>query len=140
MLATDGAIMSWCERHRVSLTTDTTSGVTAYTTGAGITGRIQTLIYTAGTAAFSTTCDLTISTVNTSQVIYSTTGLDASEVISPRMPTHNTTGGVLAGSTAAAAGSLSGFSDYIYLHNDQVKVTVVNAGTSKNGTVDVIIS
>ena len=126
--------MSWCERHRLSLTTDTTSGVTAYTTGAGITGRIQTLIYTAGSAAFTTTCDLTVSSVNTSQVIYSTTGLDASEVISPRLPTHNTTGGVIGSTTTAGSGT------FIYLHNDQVKVTVVNAGAAKNGTVDVIVS
>lgn len=133
--------MSWCQRYRITLTTDTTSGVTAYSTGAGITGRVETLIYNPSTtAAFTTTCDLTVTSVNTSRAIYSTTGLDAAETISPRLPTHNTTGGVLASSTAAGAGSLANYPSYIYLDGDHIKVVVVNAGASKSGTLDVIIS
>lgn len=133
--------MSQAERHRIALTTDTTSGVTAYTTGPGVTGKIQSIIYYQhATVPFTTTCDLTISVEGTSQVIYSTTGLDASEVISPRIPIHNTTGAVLASSTAAAAGSIATQTDYIYLANDRVKVVVASAGASKQGTVDVIVT
>ena len=132
--------MSACERHRIALTTDTTSGVTAYTTGAGITGRIESLIYYQHATAFTTTCDMTISIVNTSQVVYATTGLDASETISPRLPTHNSTGGVLASSTAGAAGSLSGVPTHFYLSSDHIKVVIASGGATKQGTVDVLIT
>ena len=135
--------MAWAERHRIDLATTASScTVTAYTTGPGITGKVQSIIYYLhGTVPFSTTCDLTISVEGTSQVIYSTTGLDASEVISPRIPTHNTTGLVLGNTTAiSGAASIGIASDYIYLANDRVKVVVVSGGLSKQGTVDIIIT
>ena len=133
--------MSAAERHRFSLTT-ASSAVTAYSTGPGITGRVQTIIYYAhATVPFTTTCDLVISVEGTSQVIYSTTGLDASEVISPRIPIHSTTGLVLANSTAASgAGSMGIQPDYIYLVNDRIKVDVSKAGDDKQGTIDVIVT
>ena len=135
--------MAWAERHRIDLATTASScTVTAYTTGPGITGKVQSIIYYLhGSVPLSTTCDLTISVEGTSQVIYSTTGLDASEVISPRIPIHSTTGLVLANSTAASgAGSMGIQPDYIYLVNDRIKVAVTQAGDDKQGTIDVIVT
>ena len=133
--------MSWCDRHRLTLVTDTTSGVTAYTTGAGITGRVETILYTAGTTAFTTGAGVIISTVNTSQVIYQTTGGGIPTTpVSPRFATHTTSGGVLASSTAAAAGSLSGLPTYIYLANDHIKVVIEQAGAAKDGKIDIFIT
>ena len=134
--------MAFAERHRLSLCTDSSCAVTAYTTGPGVSGRVQSIIYMAhGTSPFTTTCDLIISVEATSQVIYSTTGLDASEVISPRIPIHNTTGLVLGNTTAiSGAGSLAIQTDYIYLGNDRIKVAVTQAGVGKCGTFDIIVT
>ena len=134
--------MAFAERHRLSLCTDSSCAVTAYTTGPGVSGRVQSIIYMAhGTSPFTTTCDLVISVEATSQVIYSTTGLDASEVISPRIPIHNTTGLVLGNTTAiSGAGSMAIIPDYIYLANDHIKVTIASGGLSKQGAVDIIIT
>lgn len=123
--------MSYVARSRITATTDTSSGVTAYSTT--MTGRIINVIYYTGT--LTTTADITMTVEGTSQPIFSSTGGSTSRTIAPRQVVHDTTGGTVLVTTSSSLP----VRDYIAMANDRVKCVVVNGGSVKEGTFDIIV-
>ncbi len=125
--------MSFVYTAAVTVTSDTTG------TGSGNTatipyGRIHTILF--NSTAMSTTVDITVTTLNTSQTVWAQSNVTSPITVSPRQATHTTTGGQLSLSTTGGSGD----GDYIYAINEPIRVSVVQAGDEKAGTFTFIIS
>lgn len=114
------------KRHVISVTTDTTGAVTAYTEDQ-INGRIYNigLEFTAAT----TTADVTVTTRDTSQSILVASNITSPKTYAPRQPIHKNSDGtqiVFSSTTGGSAGY-----DYLYACNEQLKIVVAEAGDLK---------
>ncbi len=122
--------MAYCERHRVSVTTDASGDFTGFT--GVVTGRVVTVKVTNTDLDAGT--DITV-TGDISAVAVVTLTNTNSGTFAPRQATHDVAG---AASLYAAAGEP--VEDYIWVANERVKVVVASGGNVKTGTVDVFIA
>lgn len=122
--------MSYVERHTVAVTTESDGSATAYTPN--ITGRIHSVQYVKGN--FADTVDFTITTEKTAQNIWVDTNITASEVVFPRVPTHDTTG---AASLYASGGEP--VEDHLAIANERVKIVIATGGNATTGTFHIVV-
>lgn len=114
------------KRHVISLTSDTT-GVAAGNTDDIVNGRILNVIYE-GTAA-STTIDITVTTLDTSQSVLVASNVTSPKTWAPRQPIHKAADGTALVFSSTTGGSAA--YDYMYASNEKVRVSVAEAGDSK---------
>lgn len=114
------------KRHVISVTSDTTGAVTAYT-DEPINGRIYNigLEFTAA----STTADVTVTTRDTSQSILVASNITSPKTYAPRQPVHKNSDGTALVFSSTVSGSAA--YDYLYACNEQLKIVVGEAGDLK---------
>lgn len=125
--------MSFGFKQTITVISDTT-GVGSADTDSIPYGRIHTILF--NSTAMSTTVDITVTTLNTSQTVWAQSNVTSPITVSPRQATHTTTGGQLSLSTTGGSGD----GDYIYAINERIRVSVAQAGDEKAGTFTIIIS
>lgn len=118
--------MSYCERHAVSVTTTATGIATGYTPV--VVGRIVAVQYSKATGGLASTTDVTVTTEDTGQAVWSATNLNASTTVSPL---------VAAVLTSGAASSLSELP--VYAAGERVKIAIAQGGNAKTGSFAVIV-
>ncbi len=125
--------MSYAERHRLAITTDSGGDATVFTPE--VQGKVSAVIYTKdGTTPFDAGVDFTITAEKSGQNIWTEVNVDASKTVAPRQPTHDAAG---VASLHAAAGEP--VEDGIILANERVRVVIAAGGNAKLGQIDVII-
>lgn len=115
------------KRHIVTITSDTTGAGTGYTDDP-VNGRILNVMYE-GTAA-STTIDIVVTTLDTSQAVLTLANITSPKTYAPRQPIHKAADGtqiVFSSTTGGSAGY-----DYMYAANEKIKITVDQAGDAKS--------
>ena len=118
--------MAFGTKHSVTLTTvGTSSNVTAYTTDIGY-GYVNRVTFSLGT--MTTTADITVTTENTSIVIWQQSNIIVTTSVLPRQEIVTTTG------------TTAGTKEPIMVVNERIKVVVDNAGDAKTGTVEIIVT
>ena len=119
--------MTFVKRYDVSVTTNSTSGGSAYSPVTN--GRLLHVIYATGTLA--TTADLTISTASetTGQTLLSYSNIGASKTVSPVGKIHAATSGA-----ALATGGIP-----FHVSEERIKVAIAQGGANKTGTVTLIV-
>lgn len=126
--------MSHAERHVVSLTTDASGDAVGYTPV--VTGRIQTIVYTAnGSTPFDNTADFTITVESTAEAVLSASNVSAGFTKAPRQATHDVAG---AASLYAAGGEP--VEGHIVVARDRIKIVVAQGGDTKIGQFAVILN
>lgn len=120
--------MSYVEKHDVVPVTATGGGVTAYTPV--VTGRVSAIIYTkAGTNPYDAGSDVTITTEDSGQNLWTEVNVNASEsnypVVAASLP--NGTASTITETPIYAAG-------------ERVKIVIAQGGNTKTGTFTVIIA
>lgn len=124
----------YVERHTVTPVTNSSGDATSYTPV--ITGRLISIQYVkAGASNYTDGVDFTITSETTAQNLWVDTNINASEVVAPRQPTHDSAG---AASLYAATGEP--VEDYYFLANERVKIVVGSGGDTKTGTFFVTIA
>lgn len=119
--------MAFGQVHTLTITTASSSG--SATTDVIPYGFIESITYTTGTTGFTTGCDFVVTTVNTSQTVWSQLNVESSVVKYPRAEVHTT-----AGTTS------DGKKDKIMVVGESIKVDVTSAGDAKTGTFKIVIS
>jgi len=117
-------------RYKVTVTTAADGSATAYTPR--LNGKLQSIHYVK--TDFADGVDFTITSEATGQSLWTDTNINASEVVSPRAPTHDQAGAAL---LYAAAGTAVGTE--IPLGNDRVKIVIAAGGNAKVGTFHVLV-
>lgn len=117
------------QRHVVSVTTDASGDVTAYT-GAAVDGEILSIRYVPhATTPLDTGGDITITGEDSATPVITITNIGTAAVnYAPRQATHSTTG---VAALYAAAGTA--VNDRIAIANERIKVVVVTGGNAKLG-------
>ncbi|RYC10068.1 hypothetical protein [Ciceribacter ferrooxidans] len=119
------------KRYKVTVTTAADGTATAYTPR--LSGEVHAVHYVK--TDFADGVDFTITSEATGQGIWTDTNINASEVVQPRVPTHDQTGAALlyaAGGTAVA--------DRIAVANDRIKIEVAQGGDTKVGTFHILVN
>jgi hypothetical protein len=119
------------DRQRVSLTTDASGDVTAYT--AVVSGTVRAIVYTK--TDFANGVDFTVTGGASGIAIWTGTDVNASTTVMPRGATHGTTG---TAALYAAAGT--GVFDGIPVAGESIKVVVAQGGNVKSGVLDIYIA
>ena len=122
--------MSFIQRHVVTVTTAADGGATAYTDST--TGKLSAIHYVK--TDFADGVDFTITAEATGQTLWTDTNINASEIVAPRQPIHDTAG---AAALYAAAGAA--VLDKISLANDRVKIVIAAGGDTKTGTFHIVL-
>jgi hypothetical protein len=118
------------KRFKVRVTTAADGSATAYTPR--LSGKLCSIHYVK--TDFADGVDFTITSEATGQSLWTDTNINASEVVNPRVPTHDQVGAALlfaAGGTAVA--------DKIALASDRVKILIAAGGNAKIGTFHVLV-
>lgn len=118
------------KRYKVTVTTAADGTATAYTPR--LSGKLCAVHYVK--TDFANGVDFAITSEATGQGIWTDSDVNASEVVQPRVPTHDQVGAALlygAGGTAVA--------DRIALANDRVKIVIAQGGNAKTGTFHVLV-
>jgi len=113
------------QRTIVSLTSDTTGAATGYTEQ--INGRILNVMLEFTSA--TTTADVTITTLDTSQTILAVSNVTSPKTYAPRQAIHKSSDGVALVFSATVGGSAA--YDYLYAANEKLKIVVAEVGDSK---------
>ncbi len=122
--------MSFIQRIKVTVTTNGSGAATEYTPN--VSGRICQIHYVK--TDFSDGVDFTITAEATGETIWTQENVNASAIVSPRRPTHDTAG---VASVYAAGGEP--VEDKITLGNDRIKIVIAAGGASKVGTFHFLI-
>lgn len=118
----------YVERHAITPVTDASGAATSYSTE--VTGRIISVQYVkAGSGNYADGVDFTITTETTARDVWVQSNVNASAVVAPRQPTHDTAG---AASLYAAAGEP--VEDHIYVARERIKFVIAQGGDTKTGT------
>ncbi len=115
----------------VSLTTDASGDVTAYTPY--LSGLVQQVIYTK--TDFADGVDFTITVEGTGETVWTESNVNAAVAKLPRAATHSTAGVALlyaAGGTAV--------SNQIAIGRDRIKCVIAQGGNAKTGTLTFLIN
>jgi len=115
----------------VSLTTDASGDVTAYTPY--LSGLVQQVIYTK--TDFADGVDFTITVEGTGETVWTESNVNAAVAKLPRAATHSTAGVALlyaAGGTAVA--------NQIAIGRDRIKCVIAQGGNAKTGTLTFLIN
>lgn len=118
------------KRYKLTITTAADGSATAYTPRTS--GELCSIHYVKNN--FDDGVDFTITSEATGQSLWTDTNINASEVVSPRTPTHDQAGAALlyaAGGTAQAA--------KIPLASDRVKIVIAQGGNAKVGTFHILV-
>src|SRR5687767_4297255 len=124
----------YAERHTLTIVCASDGSATDYTPV--VTGRLISIQYVkAGANNYTDGVDFTITSETTARSLWVDTNINASEVVAPRQPTHDTAG---AASLYAAGGEP--VEDHIYLANERVKVVIAAGGNATTGTFHITIA
>lgn len=116
--------MSFAEKHTVAITTATGGGATGYTPV--VNGRISVIAYTK--TDFATTADITVTTEDSGQAVWSETNSTASKTVYP------VTAGDLTNGTASTITEVP-----IYAVGERIKIAVAQGGNTKSGSFLVVV-
>jgi len=119
--------MSYAQSHTVTVTTATGGGGTGYTPV--VTGRIAAVTYTQATGGLASTSDLTVTTEDTAQSVWSATNINATTTVHPVAAANLPSG---------AASSLTEVP--IYACGERVKIAVAQGGNTKTGSFQVVLA
>lgn len=120
--------MSYVERHTVTPVTDASGDATFYTPV--LNGKLISIQYVkAGASNYADGVDFTITTETTARNLWVDTNINASEVVAPRQPVHDTAG---AASLYASGGEP--VEDHIYIAAERIKIVIGSGGDTKTGT------
>lgn len=98
------------------------------------TGEIRQLVYTAGSPAFASTVDFTITLEATGENLWTESNIAGATSRAPRLPTHDQVGVA----RLYAAGGVA-VADRIMAADDRIKVVIAQAGAAGVGTITAII-
>lgn len=116
--------MAFGQVHELTIVTGTSSG--QGTTPVIQYGFVESITYS--TIDFTSGCDFVVTTVNTSQTIWSQLNVEASVVKYPRVEAHTT------------AGTTFGGQQKIMVVNEAIRVSVDSAGSGKQGLFKIVLS
>jgi len=117
-------------RYRVPITTAADGSATAYTPR--LAGELKAIHYVK--TDFADGVDFTITSEATGQSLWTDTNINASEVVSPRAPTHDQAGAALLYAAGGAA-----VADTIGLANDRIKIVIAAGGNAKSGVFHFLV-
>lgn len=115
----------------VSLTTDASGDVTAYTPY--LSGLVQQVIYTK--TDFADGVDFTITVEGTGETVWTESNVNAAVAKLPRAATHSTAGVAL----LYAAGGVA-VANQIAIGRDRIKCVIAQGGNAKTGTLTFLIN
>ena len=115
----------------VSLTTDASGDVTAYTPY--LSGLVQQVIYTK--TDFADGVDFTITVEGTGETVWMESNVNAAVAKLPRAATHSTAGVALLYAAGGAA-----VADQIAIGRDRIKCVIAQGGNAKTGTLTFLIN
>lgn len=115
----------------VSLTTDASGDVTAYTPY--LSGLVQQVIYTK--TDFADGVDFTITVEGTGETVWTETNVNAAVAKLPRAATHSTAGVALLYAASGAA-----VANQIAIGRDRIKCVIAQGGNAKTGTLTFLIN
>ena len=119
--------MSYAQKHTVTVTTATSGVGTGYTPV--VTGRIAAVIYTKATGGLASTSDLTVTTEDSAQAVWSATNINATTTVHPLAPGN------------LSDGSSSSLTEVpIFAAQERVKIAIAQGGNAKVGTFTVILA
>jgi hypothetical protein len=118
------------KRHKVEVVTSALGAATVYTPV--LSGRLAHIQYVKGD--FANGVDFTITSEATGMSLWTDTDVNASELVSPRTPTHDQAG---AASLYAATGEP--VEDQFVLAADRVKIVIADGGDTKSGTFHIVM-
>lgn len=118
------------QRHVVTLETDADGAATEYTEV--LSGKLAHIQYVKDD--FADGVDFTITSEATGMSLWTDTNINASELVSPRTPTHDQAG---AASLFAAGGEP--VEDQFVLAQDRVKIVIGSGGDTKSGTFHIVM-
>lgn len=113
------------QRHVISITSDTTGVGTGYTTDP-VNGRILSIQYESAQA--TTTIDITVTTLDSSQTVLSAANVTSPKQWAPRQPLHKGSDAVQLPFSSTGLGAVG---DYFYAANEKLKIAFVQAGDEK---------
>ncbi len=124
----------YIKRHVLDLTVNSSGAATVYTSEA-VTGRVLELVYVPhATTPLDTGADLTITGEDTGVAIATLSNIGTSEFTKvPRQATHGVTG------TALVYASTDAVAEPAYVAGERIKVVVAQGGTSKIGTLHILV-
>lgn len=115
----------------VSLTTDASGDVTAYTPY--LSGLVQQVIYTK--TDFADGVDFTITVDGTGETVWTESNVNAAVAKLPRAATHSTAGVALLYAAGGAA-----VANQIAIGRDRIKCVIAQGGNAKTGTLTFLIN
>lgn len=115
----------------VSLTTDASGDVTAYTPY--LSGLVQQVIYTK--TDFADGVDFTITVEGTGETVWTESNVNAAVAKLPRSATHSTAGVALLYAAGGAA-----VANQIAIGRDRIKCVIAQGGNAKTGTLTFLIN
>lgn len=115
----------------VSLTTDASGDVTAYTPY--LSGLVQQVIYTK--TDFADGVDFTITVEGTGETVWTESNVNAAVAKLPRAATHSTAGVALLYAAGGAA-----VANQIAIGRDRIKCVIAQGGNTKTGTLTFLIN
>jgi hypothetical protein len=121
--------MAYATRETVAITVDGSGDSIDYT--GVVNGRVLQVAYVKDD--FANGVDFVITTEDTLQTIWGDADVNASEVVSPRAPTHDTAG------DASLYAATFEVLDYIWAVNERIKIVTDEGGVSKSGTIHIIV-
>lgn len=121
-------------RAQISVTTDASGDVTAYT-GINVNGRVLQVQYTPdGTSPLDTGADIVLTGRTTALPILTKANIGTSKVSwAPRQPTH----AVADGSAALYAAAGAAVNDALVVADEELKLVVAQGGNTKSGVFDI---
>lgn len=124
--------MGYCQRHKISVTTNGSGAATAYT-AVPVNGHIEAIIYVKGD--FDNGSTMTVTGELTATAIWAESAVNASAIRYPRAATCDTVG---AASLYAAGGEP--VETRIPIADERVKIVIASGGATKAGTFYVLTS
>lgn len=127
----------YVQKHQVSVVTDENGDGVGYTPVCN--GRILSIQYVkATTGGYSDGVDIDVETDDTAATIWSADDVNNSTTVCPRQQVHSTAG---VGLVYAPEGESPGepVTDYIFIANERIKITVDAGGDGKTGLFIVLV-
>lgn len=123
----------YSNKYIVDVVTDASGNASFFTPI--VNGRIQNILYIKdGSVPFSNGVSFNVQLEDTLQNLWVQAAVNASATVSPRQPTHDTSGSAL---LYAAAGSA--VEDFIFSAGDRVKIGITLGGNATKGRFIVIV-
>lgn len=126
--------MSYAERHLVAVTTTTGGAAEEYTPP--VTGRVVCIRFT--DTSFASTADLTITSEESLQNIWTESNVVASKTVYPLAYGNTVSGGQLTASGAILASGSAAFVP-IVLANERIKIVVAQGGNEASAVFEAVV-